>query len=129
MKWKESFFVVMLVGMIVFAMVGCGEAEEPAPAMEQPAPALEGLRPVPPEGGPPGERQPARAMDLATAAVKLGVTEQQLRNALGDPSQGRPDIATAAEQLGISEESLREALGLPEGGHSPGRPGPAGQRQ
>jgi len=115
MKWKKSFFVVMLVGMMVFAMVGCGQAEEPAPAMEQLTPPVEDTRPAPPEGVAPGERQPAPAMDLATAAAKLGVTEQQLRNALGDSSQGRLGIATAAEQLGISEDLLRETLGIAEG--------------
>ena len=130
MKWQKSFFVVMLAGMMVFAMVGCGKAEESAPTMEQPAPSSEKVeKHAPPEGVAPDERPPAPMMDLATAAAKLGVTEQQLREALGDPSQGPPDLAAAAEQLGVSVEALQEVLGFPEGGPPPGGPGPAGQGQ
>jgi type IV secretory pathway VirB10-like protein len=141
MKWKKSIFVVMLAGMMVLAMVGCGQAEEPAPAAEQPSPAVEqpapnpgstmplppeGTMPAPPEGIAPGEGPPAPTMDLATTAAKLGVTEQQLSEALGDMEQGPPDIAAAATKLGISEDSLREALGFPEGGPPTGGPPPDG---
>jgi hypothetical protein len=52
-------------------------------------------------------------IDLATAAVKLGVTEKALQDALGPPP---PNLATAAATLGISEQALIAALGLPEGG-------------
>ncbi len=55
--------------------------------------------------------------DFANAAQQLGVTEQELRNALG---QGRPNIQQAAATLGISEEALINALGIP----SPGQGGP-----
>jgi hypothetical protein len=48
--------------------------------------------------------------DLAVAAAKLGITEDELRRALGPPP---PDLAAAAQKLGISEEQLREALGPP----------------
>ncbi len=146
MNWKKSIFVVMLASMTVLATVGCSQTGETAPATEQPvvtteqnAPAPdgsaplppEGTMPAPPEGGTPGERPLAPAMDLAAAAAKLGVTEQQLSDALGDMTQGPPDFAAAAEQLGISEDSLQEALGLPEGapptgGALPGGPPPAG---
>ncbi len=130
MDWKKLLFMVMLLGTTLFAMVGCGKAEESAPTMEQPAPSSEKVeKHAPPEGVAPDERPPAPMMDLATAAAKLGVTEQQLREALGDPSQGPPDLAAAAEQLGISVEELQEALVLPEGGPPPGGPGPAGQGQ
>ncbi len=136
MKWRKTIFVVVLASMTVFAIMGCGKAEEPTPAVEQPSPAVEqttptpggtmplptdeGTMPAPPEGGAPGERPPAPAMDLAAAAAKLGVTEQQLRDALGDVTgQKLPDFATAAKKLGISEKSLREALGLPADGGMP----------
>ncbi len=127
MSWKKSLFVVMLVGLMAFATVGCGKAEEAVPAMEQPAPTTEGTRPAPPQGVAPGEKPSAPAMDLAAAAAKLGVTEQQLREALGDLGQGPMDLATAAKKLGISEDLLREALGLPEGGSPPGGSPPGGQ--
>lgn len=127
MNCKKSLLVVMLLGMTVFAMVGCGKAEVTLPATEQSAPTPEATRPSPPEGGLQGDRPSAPVMDLAAAAAKLGVTEQQLRDALGDK---RPlDLAAAAKQLGVSEKSLREALGLPEGGPPPGGPPPAGQGQ
>jgi hypothetical protein len=43
---------------------------------------------------------PASAPDLASAADKLGVTEQELIAALGDTSQGAGDPAAAAQALG-----------------------------
>ncbi|MBW8011428.1 MAG: DUF1566 domain-containing protein [Chloroflexi bacterium] len=55
-------------------------------------------------------------VDLATAAATLGVTEEALAAALGDPSQGQPDIRAAAEILGVSQEALETALGIPVGG-------------
>jgi hypothetical protein len=77
----------------------------------------EGWTGGPPQGGPGEHQQP----DLAAAAAKLGISEDALKDALGDPQQGPPDSAAAAATLGISEEALIEALGLPEGG--PGGPG------
>ena len=64
-----------------------------------------------------GQERPR--IDLATAAGKLGVTEDALRAALGDASQGRPDLATAAAKLGVTEQQLIDALGLPAGGPLP----------
>jgi hypothetical protein len=52
-------------------------------------------------GGPP---------DLGQAATRLGVSVQQLREALGPPP---PDLAGAARKLGISIEKLRQALPPP----------------
>lgn len=48
--------------------------------------------------------------DLSKAAAVLNITEEQLREALGQPAQGRPDLASAAAKLGISEETLRAAI-------------------
>ena len=55
--------------------------------------------------GPPGGRP-----DLQAAAQKLGISEQQLRSALGPPP---PNLSEAASKLGISESELRSALGVP----------------
>jgi len=138
MNWKKSLFVTTVAGMMVFTMVGCSEAEEAVPATEQSTPAIEqpalapkATRPAPPEGVVQGERPPAPAMDLVTAAAKLGVTEQQLREAIGEAGQSPLDLASVAQKLGVSEESLREALGFPEGvppagGPPPGNPSPGG---
>lgn len=48
---------------------------------------------------------------LAEAAAQLGVTEQELQTALGDPELGPPDLMAVAEQLGVSVEVLEAALG------------------
>jgi hypothetical protein len=56
----------------------------------------------PPQGGGADGRP-----DLAAAAAQLGLTEQQLREALGPPP---PAVAAAAQKLGISEAELRQAL-------------------
>ncbi|PSN12993.1 hypothetical protein C7293_17825 [filamentous cyanobacterium CCT1] len=64
----------------------------------------------------PGERFEGRGrghgQGLANAAAQLGVSEADLKAALGLPAEPppRPDLATAATQLGISETDLREAL-------------------
>jgi hypothetical protein len=47
---------------------------------------------------------------MALVAASLNVTQEQLRTALGDPSQGCPDLAVAATQLGVIEDALRQAL-------------------
>ena len=60
-----------------------------------------------------------QAPDLAAAAIQLGVTEEVLQAALGDPTQGPPDFAAAAQALGVTEDALIEALGLPADGMPP----------
>jgi hypothetical protein len=56
----------------------------------------------------------------------LGVTEEALQAALGDPSQGPPDFAAAAEALGVAEADLLTALGVPANGQPPAGQGPGG---
>ena len=48
--------------------------------------------------------------DLAAAAIKLGVTETELKNAFNN--QLPPDLPSAAKKLGITEAELKAALGL-----------------
>jgi len=64
--------------------------------------------------GPNSERTPRdqtgstlSGPDLAAAAAQLGVTEEQLRLALGPPP---PDIEAAASSLGVTTGALRAAL-------------------
>jgi len=47
--------------------------------------------------------------DLSVAALTLGITEQQLQQALGSPP---PDLNAAAQTLGITVAKLQAALGL-----------------
>ncbi|MDC7238791.1 MAG: hypothetical protein PQJ50_00390 [Spirochaetales bacterium] len=58
------------------------------------------------------EVRPRGMPDLSSAAETLGITEEELISALGEPGQGPPDFSKAAETLGISEEELKEALGM-----------------
>lgn len=52
-----------------------------------------------------------RGPDFAAAAAQLGVSEDQLKAALGVPAERpQPDFAGAAAQLGTTEAELRSAL-------------------
>jgi hypothetical protein len=62
----------------------------------------------------------APQIDFTSAAAQLGVSEQALREALGDPSQGPPDFQAAAATLGVSVQNLIDSLGLPHGGSGQG---------
>uniref|UniRef100_A0A540VJD1 YHYH protein n=1 Tax=Litorilinea aerophila TaxID=1204385 RepID=A0A540VJD1_9CHLR len=79
-----------------------------------------------PAGGPGQGGRPPQ-IDLAAAAEKLGVTEDALRAALGDPQQGPPDFAAAAQALGVSEETLLDALGILAGAPPANGQPPVGQ--
>ncbi|MBT3190644.1 MAG: hypothetical protein HN736_13205 [Anaerolineae bacterium] len=68
----------------------------------------------PQQGQDDGQQRPQ--IDLATAASTLGVTEDALKTALGEPGQGKPDLAIVATELGVTEEALIDALGIPAGG-------------
>lgn len=68
------------------------------------------------EDGNQGDREEMLRPNLSAAAETLGVDEEDLRLALGDPEEGPPDLAAAATELGVTEEALRDALGVPEDG-------------
>ncbi len=82
----------------------------------------DGEQDQPPRGADEQAQQPGGPyLDLTSAAAKLGVTEEALRDALGDRSEGRANSAAAANQLGVTEEELVAALGvLPPEGHPAG---------
>jgi hypothetical protein len=66
-----------------------------------------------------GQNLPANQTLLNDAAAKLGVSEQDLQNALTssvNTTSGRMDLSAAAQQLGITQQQLTDALGLPAGG-------------
>nr|WP_320162020.1 hypothetical protein [uncultured Methanoregula sp.] len=65
---------------------------------------------------------------LSAAATKLGVQEQDLKNALTattNATSGRPDLSAAAQQLGVTQQQLTDALGFPAGGIRGNRTGGA----
>ena len=59
------------------------------------------------EGGGKGKKGGQRGHDFTTAAKKLGITEQELRTAVGGPP---PNFEAAAKILGISEEKIRASF-------------------
>ncbi|MGD1822747.1 MAG: DUF1566 domain-containing protein [Pleomorphochaeta sp.] len=66
-------------------------------------------------GTPPpnaSERPPQQGPDFSSAAKILGISEEDLIEAFGDPQLGQPDFNAIAETLGISVEELLEALGM-----------------
>jgi hypothetical protein len=145
MNWEKSFFLGVLASMTVLVMAGCGtavvktSAVEPVPSVNQQAASstrqallpnanINGTLPVPPSNNITGERPAAPTMDLAVAAAKLGVTETQLREALGN-TQGFPDLVAAATKLSITEDALRQALGFSNNGTMPGGPPISGTAQ
>lgn len=63
------------------------------------------------------EQQGQGGPDLEMVAEKLGVTQDELTAALGDMSQATPEkIQEAATILGVSEQELMDAMGPPPGG-------------
>ena len=112
---KKSIFslfgiaLILIIGLICFSC-GTTDTEQGSRPDRGQAMGQQGGRPEMP--------------DLAAAAEKLGISEDVLMEAMGDPQQGPPDFAEIAEKLGITEEELMEALGVPEGGGQP----PAGRR-
>ena len=82
------------------------------PPTQVPAPAVNQS----PGNGPPGQSGQGGGLDFATAAEQLGVTEEALLDALGDPP---PDLEAAAAALGVSVEALQNALGAPPNGGRP----------
>jgi len=48
--------------------------------------------------------------NLTSSAEKLGVSEQDLTNALNSTFQGEVNLTTAAKELGVSEQDLTNAL-------------------
>jgi hypothetical protein len=85
--------------LIVFGLAGCSSNSKE--------------KPQPPSDKPPMAEAQQPTIDFATAAKALGISEQALKDALGDPQQGPPDFAAAAKILGITQEALLKALGLP----------------
>ena len=58
-------------------------------------------------GAAPGAAPGGGAPDLTAAAQALGISNEELQNALGGPP---PDVAAAAEVLGMTEADLRAVL-------------------
>jgi hypothetical protein len=64
----------------------------------------------------PGGNFLSNTTRLTAAAATLGVSEQDLRNALNSSTTGRQNLTVAAQQLGVTSDQLAAALGIPAGG-------------
>jgi hypothetical protein len=121
MKWKALALSLVALAMVTLAVSGCGQSSTAQTATPTAANAAPATTPRP--GGAPPSMLPGDvsgnmtlpSIDLSAVAKALGVTEEQLRNALGGASQGPMDLPAAAKQLGVSEVSLRQALGFQQG--------------
>jgi hypothetical protein len=69
---------------------------------------LTAVDPLATSEGPGGQGAPA--IDTAAAAKKLGITEEELKDAFGNNLP--PDFATAAKKLGMTEAELKSKLGI-----------------
>ena len=125
MTWKFYLGAAVLAAAAVVSLVGC--ADSVASAVTTTAATSPGFPAD--SANQQGERPSPPAVDYAAAAVKLGVTEQQLKDALATDGQSRPDFSTAAVTLGVTEEALRDALGFQGGNQPPGGTPPPGMGQ
>jgi len=60
----------------------------------------------------PRQHGQPNATVLAQAAAKLGISRQELENALTGQAGTRQNLSVAAEQLNVSPQQLAEALGF-----------------
>ena len=88
------------------------QPKPPAPKPERPEPKPERPEPKP--------ERPAPKGNFKAAVKPASLTVAQNRPPQGQGRRQKPDLAAAASKLGISEEQLKEALGVPE--NPPERP-------
>ncbi|MGL1861040.1 MAG: hypothetical protein OCC46_00790 [Pseudodesulfovibrio sp.] len=53
--------------------------------------------------------------DFRNAEQTTGISEMDIKHAMGPPGQGPPDFSNAAKKLGISKKELMNGLGIPKG--------------
>ena len=108
-----AILIVLIIGLT--ACSGLADEAQDLPSNEQ----------VTLPAGQTGQPQ----LDLVSAAKELGITEEELRTALGPPQQGAPpDFAAVASELGVTQQELMDALGAPTGA-PPNSPQPTSQGQ
>lgn len=112
-----TLYRFMAAAALPFLIVSCGVFPGQAASIDR-SPAIAQNPPQP--DAPPGQQGQHRPpkIDFAAAAAKLGVSEAQLKQALGVPNspngqKRRPDLKAAAAKLGVSEAQLVQALGIP----------------
>ena len=123
--FKKTIPIFIILFILVVGLAACSstEAQSVEPNVVQQEAEGKPGGPGGQQGGPGGQSM----IDLAAAAETLGVTEEALIAAMGEPGQGAPDFAAIAATLGVTEDALMAALGIVEGGMPPGGQPPSGQ--
>ena len=115
--------LLLVIGLLVAALGGCAmtDPEDTAAAVEamgRVSSALEGQQSMVQAGAEAMEDAAQSVVyDVAAAAETLGVTEQEIKDALGvvEPGslvEGEPDWEDAAETLSVTVGELMSALGV-----------------
>lgn len=123
MEWRKAslFTLVLFLALLVIGGVtGCSETSIKTTTRATTPTTTTPAKPSIPPGGAFSDNRTPPSLDWVTAAAKLGITEEKLRQALENTGQGMFDMSQAAVTLGVSEEVLRDALGFPQG--EPGEP-------
>ncbi|MFZ1897565.1 hypothetical protein [Methanoregula sp.] len=126
--------VLLVAGVLISGCTqGTGSGSGSAGNSQQVSPAGTGNSPSSGNGGSPGssyagnmgngsrqyagQRFLTNTTLLTAAAAQLGVSEQDLQNALTPQSGQRMNLTSAAAQLGVTPQQLQAALGFPAGGY------------
>ncbi|MBN2299948.1 MAG: hypothetical protein JXC31_02045 [Acholeplasmataceae bacterium] len=108
---SKKIIISVIAVVLIFSMTGCYKVNEPVSTEVESVTVeeneVEEATEVVEE-----ESAEAPSLDFATAAAELGVSEQELMEAFGDPNDGPPDLASIAETLNTTEETLMDLLGL-----------------
>ena len=123
-RMKRNTIIILIASLVLIAgiiVTGCvqnnGSSSEQSPGTSQPS-GIAGTLGGSPHQGYYGAGMLSNVTLLTTAAGKLGVSEQDLQNALTsteDSTTGHPNLTAAAQQLGVTRQQLMDAFGFPAG--------------
>ena len=137
-KSRKSTITLLIISALLVAGVmvaGCTQnngsaasqssGDQATPALTSPVASGDSGQQTPSYGGAPAgsARQHQGNADflsnttrLTAAAATLGVSEQDLHDALNSSANGRQNLTVVAQQLGVTRDQLSAALGIPAGG-------------
>jgi hypothetical protein len=129
MRWTTLVLLVATLGVSTLAVVGCSSSDNGGTTtvsspVSNTTPSFSASTRQPPPGSFSTDNRTAPSIDWSLVAAKLGVTEEELHEAMGSETQWPLDFVAIAKKLGVNEESLREAFGFP--GQDSGQLGPGG---
>jgi len=123
MKRNQVFLALTMLTVVALGITACGTSTSTTASVNTgTTPTTAPVNQTPPTGGAFSDNRTTPTIDWATAASKLGVSEEALRQAFTGTGQGMPDMAQIATTLGVTEDALRQALGFTQGGPGGGQP-------